>query len=503
MEIEGDYHSVMPSAGFLAETIQNASGIAVTFSNVQGRRAKRVIHLALDDSLVELGIEGYTLTVQPDRIDLKASQPAGLFYAVQTLIQLMPPAVYQPASASNKIKIRIPCVEIKDRPRFGWRGLMLDVSRHFFPPEFIYRFIDFLAMHKLNTFHWHLVDDQGWRIEIKKYPKLTEVGAWRVDREANHWNAREPQKPGEKATCGGFYTQDEIRDIVSYATNRYITIIPEIEMPGHTTAALAAYPEYSCSGGPFSVLPGGVWPITDIFCAGKEETFIFLEDILTEVMDLFPSRFIHIGGDEATKTEWEKCPLCRERIQKEGLKDVEELQSYFIRRIERFLNSHERRLIGWDEILEGGLAPQATVMSWRGTQGGIDAARLGHDVVMSPTSHCYFDYYQGDPDVEPLAIGGYLPLSRVYEFDPVPGELSAEESSFILGGQANLWTEYVSTPEHAEYMLFPRTAALAEAVWTLPDLKDWTDFAARLEGQLARYKAAGINYAEKCLSPFD
>ncbi|MCJ7680071.1 MAG: family 20 glycosylhydrolase, partial [Candidatus Aminicenantes bacterium] len=437
-----------------------------------------------------------TLTVQPDRIDLKAYKPAGLFYAVQTLLQLMPPAVYQPSTASKKIKIRIPCVEIKDRPRFGWRGLMLDVSRHFFPTEFIYRFIDFLAMHKLNTFHWHLVDDQGWRIEIKKYPKLTEVGAWRVDRESSHWNAREPQNPGEKATYGGFYTQDEIRDIVSYATNRHITIIPEIEMPGHTTAALAAYPEYSCSGGPFSVLPGGVWPITDIFCAGKEETFFFLEDILTEVMDLFPSRFIHIGGDEATKTEWEKCPLCQERIKKEGLKDEKELQSYFTQRIERFLNNHDRRLIGWDEILEGGLAPQATVMSWRGTQGGIDAARLGHDVVMSPTSHCYFDYYQGDPDVEPLAIGGYLPLSRVYEFEPVPKEFTEEEASFILGAQANLWAEYIATPEHAEYMLFPRTAALAEAVWTATDLMDWNDFANRLEGQLERYKAAGINFAE-------
>jgi hexosaminidase len=377
---------------------------------------------------------------------------------------------------------------------------MLDVSRHFLPKEFIYDFIDHLAMHKLNTFHWHLVDDQGWRIEIKKYPKLTDIGAWRVDREDLHWNAREDRKPDEKATYGGFYTQKEIRDIVAYAQSRYVTIVPEIEMPGHTTAALAAYPQYSCTGGPFTVLPGGVWPITDIFCAGKDETFDFLEDILTEVLDLFPGQYIHIGGDEADKKEWKACELCQARIKTEGLKDEDELQSYFIRRIEKFIISKGRRLIGWDEILEGGLAPQAAVMSWRGTGGGIEAARQNHDVVMSPTSHCYFDYYQGNPDDEPLAIGGFLPLRLVYSFEPVPADLSPEEAEHILGAQANLWTEYVPTPEHAEYMLFPRTAALAEVVWSTKGENIWDDFATRMERQFSRYDAAGIHYARSAFN---
>lgn len=443
------------------------------------------IKLELDASLDDsLGNEGYRLVVNPNEIIIRAKAGSGTFYGIQTLLQLI-----------DKDG-RIPALDITDYPRFEWRGFMLDVSRHFMPKEYVLKVIDNLALHKLNTLHLHLVDDQGWRIEIKKYPLLTEIGAWRVDREDFHWNAREKQKPGEAATYGGFYTQEDIREMVAYAQERGITIVPEIEMPGHTTAALAAYPQYACTEGPFSVLPGGVWPITDIYCAGKEETFAFLQDILSEVIELFPSQYIHIGGDEANKKEWKKCPDCQRRIQKEGLQDENELQSYFIKRIEGFLNSQGRKLIGWDEILEGGLAPNAAVMSWRGVQGGIDAAKSGHPVVMTPTSHCYFDYYQGKPELEPLAIGGYLPLEKVYAFEPVPAELNAEEGKFVIGVQANLWTEYVPTPEHADYMTFPRLCALSEVAWSPAEKKEFAGFAQRLNHHLNFLKANSIGFAK-------
>jgi hexosaminidase len=391
--------------------------------------------------------------------------------------------------------VTVPCVRIEDKPRLPWRGMLLDVSRHFFPKEFVKSFIDGLAMHKMNTFHWHLVDDQGWRLEIKKFPRLTEIGAWRVDRENLNWNERPAQQPGEKATYGGFYTQDDVREILAYAASRHVTVVPEIEMPGHCLSALAAYPELSCTGGPFTVPPGGVWPNKDVYCPGNEKTFKFLEDVLTEVVALFPGDYIHIGGDEVDKSTWKTCPKCQARMKAEGLRTEEELQSWFIRRIERFLNSKGKKLIGWDEILEGGLAPNAAVMSWRGNEGGIAAAKAGHAVVMTPTSHCYFDYYQGDAAVEPLAIGGYLPLSKVYAFEPVPTELSVEQSAFIIGAQANLWSEYIPTPEHARYMIHPRIAAMAETGWTVRDGRDWAGFIERLETQLLRYEAAGVPYA--------
>ena len=317
-----------------------------------------------------------------------------------------------------------------------------------------------------------------------------------MDRLDKPWNAREAQKEGEIPDYGGFYTQDEIRDIVKYAKSRHVTIIPEIEMPGHTVAALAAYPQFSCEGGPFHVLTGGYWPISDIYCAGNDSTFEFLENILAEVIDLFPGKYIHIGGDEAEKSKWKKCEKCQARIKNEGLADEHELQSYFIKRIEKYLNSKGRQLIGWDEILEGGLAPGATVMSWRGFEGGIAAAKSGHDVVMSPGSHCYFDHYQGDPDQEPLAIGGYLPLKKVYSFDPTPEDLTEKEAQHILGGQANVWTEYMLNPDHVRYMIFPRIAALSEVLWTSKDLRNWNDFKRRLETQLKRYDNMGINYAK-------
>jgi hexosaminidase len=447
----------------------------------------------------DLGQEGYRLTAGPDRIILESAGPQGFFYGVQTIFQLLPPEIYSGENIPG-IRWTIPAVEITDVPRYPWRGMLLDVSRHFFPKEFIIKFIDFLALHKMNTFHWHLTDDQGWRIEIKKYPKLTEVGAWRADREDKPWDGREPQREGERAAYGGYYTQDDIREIVAYAKSRFVTIVPEIEMPGHCMSALAAYPQLSCTGGPFTVPPGGVWPIVHVYCPGNDETFAFLEDVLTEVIDLFPGDTIHIGGDEVDKANWKVCPKCQARMKAEGLKTEEELQSWFIRRIEKFLNSKGKKLMGWDEILEGGLAPNAAVMSWRGTEGGIAAAREGHDVVMTPTSYCYFDYYQGRPDAEPPAIGGYLPLSKVYSFEPTPGELGPEEARHILGAQANLWTEYIATPEHAEYMIFPRIAAIAEAGWSAKDARNWDDFAARMNAQYERYRLAGVHYAKSAFN---
>ncbi len=451
------------------------------------------IILALDEGLSRLGPEGYVLDAAPGSVLIRASKPAGLFYGAQTLRQLFPPEIEARSAVAPAPRWAFRCAHIEDQPRFGWRGMMLDCSRHFFPKEFVLRWIDMLAARKMNVFHWHLVDDQGWRIEIKKYPRLTEVGAWRVDREDKHWNAREPQKPGEAATYGGFYTQADVREVVEYARSRFITVVPEIEMPGHVKASLAAYPEYSCKGGPFTVPPGSYWPNTDVYCPGNDALFPFLEDILTEVMDLFPSSYIHIGGDEVDRSTWKSCPKCQARIKAEGLKDEKELQAWFTKRMEGFLNSRGRKLMGWDEILEGGLAPRAAVMSWRGVQGGIAAAKAGHDVVMSPTTNCYFDYYQGEPDKEPPGIGGYLPLRTVYSYDPVPDGFDAAQAAHILGGQANLWAEYIPNGRHAEYMVLPRMAAMAEIVWTPKALQGWPGFAARLATELRRDEAGGFN----------
>jgi hexosaminidase len=451
------------------------------------------IFLRLLPARKNLGPEGYELNIRTTHILLDAASAAGLFYGLQTLWQLFPisfenfffPAEAKENSPESQGKSRLasslslPVVQIMDKPRFIWRGIHLDCSRHFFPKEWIMKLLDLAASYKLNTFHWHLTDDQGWRLEIKKYPRLTEIGAWR----------RETMEDGQP--YGGFYTQEEIKEIVAYARRRFIQIVPEIEMPGHCQAALAAYPELSCSGGPFKVATE--WGVmNDVFCAGSEETFTFLTDVLSEVIDLFPGEYIHIGGDEVPKIRWRNCLRCQTRIKTEGLKDESELQSYFIKRIEAFLTSRGRRLIGWDEILEGGLPPRATVMSWRGMSGGLVAARAGHDVIMCPTSHCYFDYYQGQVD-EPKAIGGFLPVEKVYAFEPVPAELKPEEASHILGAQANLWTEYINTPEHAEYMLFPRLLALAEAVWS-PAKKNWPDFHNRLIAHYDRLALRGINF---------
>jgi hexosaminidase len=486
--------AIAATVDLFRKQISESTGMMLQTITYDAHTGGQSILFMMDGAADTLGKEGYTLEIVRTAINITAWQVAGLYRATQTILQLLPPAVYD--STSHDITWRMPCIKIYDKPRFSWRGMHLDVSRHFFDVDFVKRYIDLIAMHKMNVFHWHLTDDNGWRIEIKKYPKLTEVGAWRVDRESLPWNDATPPLPGEEATYGGFYTQDQIRDVVAYAAARHIMVVPEIEMPGHASAAMAAYPELACTDGPFFVMPGGYWPIEDIFCAGNEKTFEVLEGVLDEVIELFPSQYIHIGGDEATKTHWETCPKCQKRIRDEKLANTYELQSYFVKRIEKYLISKNKKLIGWDEILEGGLAPEATVMSWRGIDGGIQAAREGHDVVMCPVTHCYLDYYQANPDFEPNGIGGLTTLKRAYSFDPVPADLTAKEAKHILGGQGNVWTEYIPTPEHAEYMAVPRMAALAEALWTAPQQKDWDSFRERLETQFDRFDIMGVNYSE-------
>ncbi len=439
--------------------------------------------------------EGYAIEVMGDEIKVKFLSASGLFYALQTIRQLLP-VNFENDLAEKINSVHIPGVIIRDYPAYEYRGMHLDVGRHMFPVETIKKYIDLLAMHKMNRFHWHLTEDQGWRIEIKKYPKLQEISAYRDETLVGHFSDQPHQFDGIR--YGGYYTQDEIRDIVKYAQDRMITIIPEIELPGHSQAVLAAYPEFGCTGKTVEV--SKIWGIREnVFCP-KEETFQFLQDVLTEVMDLFPSKLIHIGGDECPKTQWEQSAFCQQLIKKEGLKDEHELQSYFIQRIEKFVNSHGRNIIGWDEILEGGLAPNAAVMSWRGTEGGIAAAKMEHPVVMTPNSHCYFDHYQSKDSGEPLAIGGFLPVEKVYSYHPTPEDLAPEFQKYIIGAQGNVWTEYIKTPEHLEYMAFPRAIALSEVVWTPVGQRDYKDFSLRLSNHFNRLDELNVNYANHLFS---
>lgn len=483
-------------AQFFAEHLKVMGGpeLQVGQYNPAEKRVHAVI-LAHPKERIWFHPEGYSLKITPDQIVVHATTGAGFFYGIQTLLQLLPADYCQTSKDAKSQTLSVPALEIRDHPRFPYRGMHLDVSRHFFPKEFVKKYIDLIAMYKMNTFHWHLTDDNGWRIEIKKYPKLTQVGAWHVDRESLPWRERPAQRPGEEATYGGFYTQDDIREIVDYASKQYVTIIPEIEMPAHSVEVLAAYPQLSCTGGPFTVPPGSYWPNIDILCAGNDSVFTFLQDVLTEVMALFPSEYIHVGGDEADKTNWKSCQRCQARIQAEGLKDEKELQSYFMKRIEKFIVSKGRKMIGWDEILEGGIAPEATIMSWRGVEGGIAAAKQGHDAIMTPVSHCYFDYYQADPDFEPKAIGGMTTLKKVYAFEPVPEELTEEEAKHILGAQGNVWTEFIATPTHVEYMALPRMIALAEVVWSPKHLRNWNNFRLKLSDQFKRLDCMKVNYS--------
>ncbi|MEC5142573.1 family 20 glycosylhydrolase [Chitinophaga sp. 212800010-3] len=427
--------------------------------------------------------EGYTLIADHQHVAINGNSSSGTFYGIQTLIQLLP--------VEKTAALYIPGVNITDAPRFPYRGMHLDVGRHFFSVEFVKKYIDLLAMHKFNTFHWHLTEDQGWRIEIKKYPRLQEISSKRKETMAGKYaDNKFDGKP-----YGGYYTQDQIKDVVKYAADRFVTIIPEIEMPGHSLAVLAAYPNLGCTGGPYEV--GTRWGVyDDVYCAGNDSVYLFLQDVLDEVMALFPSKYIHIGGDECPKVRWEKCPKCQARMKQEGLKDAHALQSYFIQRMEKYLNSKGRQIIGWDEILEGGLAPNASVMSWRGVEGGIAAAKQHHNVIMTPGDYCYFDHYQSRSANEPLAIGGFLPVSQVYSYEPVPAELNKDEAQYIKGAQANLWTEYIGNTDYLEYMAYPRAAALAEVVWSPKDKRNYDNFAGRLKWHVKRLDLKKVNYAK-------
>ena len=445
--------------------------------------------LAEDETL---GDEGYHLTVKTNGITITAQKPQGIFYGVGTLLQLLPAEIKSKEVQSDGVQWNIPCVDITDKPQFVWRGLMLDVSRHFFTKEEVMKFIDELAEYKMNVFHWHLTDDQGWRIEIKSLPKLTEVGAWRAKRVGQWWH-RDRLMPGEKPTYGGFYTHEDVKEVVAYAASRFVRVIPEIDVPGHSVAALVSYPELACTKAPASVNVGNKFFGEDenTLCVGKDFTFEFMDKVLTEVSALFPDDYVHIGGDECFKGFWHKCPRCRARMKAENLKNEEELQSYFIHRMGDILKAKGKKLIGWDEILEGGLAPDANVMSWRGMSGGIKAAKAGHHVVMTPTNHCYLDLYQGETTVEPDTYS-MCRLSDSYSFNPVPEGVPEE---MVLGGQGNLWTESVPTFRQAEYMAWPRGWALAEVLWSGPAQSDWDGFWPRVEQHFLRADMADINHS--------
>lgn len=466
-------------AHYLGTILSNAAGGDIEVAKGE-KDAKNGIVLSLCDTIS--GSESYHLNVGIDRVTISAKEPAGLFYGVQTLLQMLPSEVYVKGGLKNNF--RLPATKISDSPRFAYRGLHLDVSRNFFTKDEVKKYIDLMAMLKFNRFHWHLTDGTGWRLEIKKYPLLTQKAAFRAEASwKSFWNgSRKFVDEGTAGAYGGYYTHDDVKEIVAYAAERYITIIPEIEMPGHSEEVFVAYPQLSCSGKPY---------INSDFCAGNDATFTFLEDVLSEVIDLFPSEYIHVGGDEAGKSAWKTCPKCQKRIHTENLKNVDELQSYFITRIGNFLTSKNRKMVGWDEILEGGLAPGATVMVWRGHEKATETALLKHSIIMTPGSHYYFDFYQADPATEPEAIGGYTTLERVYTFDPVVNDTVAP---YILGGQANLWAEYVPDFKHVEYMIYPRAIALSEVLWSGKNQRDWDSFKKRLPHYLERLDFLDVNY---------
>jgi len=486
----------LPAAEFFNNYLQEFYGFSLPVSKTP---VKNAIRFYTKKFIKAPDKDGYSFEANSTGISISGDTYAGTFYGMQTLIQLLP--------LNRSAALKIPAVSVQDAPRFNYRGMHLDVGRHFFPVSFVKKYIDYLTLHKMNYFHWHLTDDQGWRIEIKKYPRLTTVGGWRNGTIIGRY----PGTGNDGLRYGGFYTQEEIREVVAYAAQRHITVVPEIEMPGHASAAIAAYPGLSCfpeeptknyypkdcawAGDSTGKQVQQTWGVfDDVFCAGKENTFQFLQDVLDEVLPLFPSRMIHVGGDECPKANWKKCPLCQQRMKENGLKDEHELQSYFIQRMEKYLNGKGRKLIGWDEILEGGLAPNAAVMSWRGESGGIAAAKQHHEVVMTPTDYAYFDYSQTTNE-DSVTIGGFVSLEKVYNYNPIPAALDAEEGKYVLGAQANLWTEYIKNPRKVEYMIFPRLTALSEVLWSAPQKKNWNDFEKRMQVQFNRYNLWKANYS--------
>ncbi len=480
LEIEGGSFSISNETSLIISNENRAIGNLLEeklgFKLQTSNSKKNFIKFEINENIVK-NKEGYQLAITQEGVTILASTPRGLFYGLQTLFQILPSKI-EDNKIKNITKWTIPTLEINDAPNFKWRGMHLDVGRHFFTVDFIKKQLDVMAMYKINTFHWHLTEDQGWRIEIKKYPKLTSVGSKRLD---------------EGKEYGGFYTQEQIKEVVNYAAKLYIDVVPEIELPGHSLAALVAYPELGCTEGPYKVR--NIWGVEpDIYCAGKEEVFIFIEDVLEEVISLFPYEYFHIGGDEAPKTRWETCPNCQKRIKEEGLQNEHELQSYFIKRVEEMLEKHHKKMIGWDEILEGGLAKSATVMSWRGENGGIEAANMGHDVVMTPGEFVYLDHYQGSSKVEPVAIGGFTTLEKTYSYNPIPKEIEPSKAPHVLGTQGNVWTEYMYNENEVEYSVWPRLIALAEVGWTSTEKKNYNDFLIRMENQFPRLDYHQINY---------
>ncbi|MDQ6609093.1 MAG: beta-N-acetylhexosaminidase, partial [Bacteroidota bacterium] len=493
------------TAGYFNLYLQQRYGFKLDIDRQEG---KNYIRLSTKNNVQAPNKDSYNFSVAKDGVSIEGNTYAGTFYGVQTLIQLLPTT---PDPKFKALNFSIPFVTITDYPRFAYRGMHLDVARHFFPPSFVKKYIDYLALHKMNYFHWHLTDDQGWRIEIKKYPELTTKAAYRNGTIIGRY----PGTGNDNIRYGGFYTQEEVKDIVKYAMERHITVIPEIEMPGHSSAAIAAFPWLSCFPEEETKIPSHpseqsillqaqgykkqvqeTWGVfEDIFCAGKDSTFTFLENVLDELIPLFPSPYIHVGGDEAPKSNWKRCLQCQARIRSEGLKDEHGLQSYFIQRIEKYLNGKGKTIIGWDEILEGGLAPNAIVMSWQGEKGGIEAAQQKHTVIMTPQKPVYFDHTQTKNE-DSLVIGGYNPLEAVYAYEPIPKEVNPDDAKFILGAQANVWTEYMAYPSKVEYMVFPRMSALSEVLWSPKEARDWKSFEQRLQTQFKRYDLWKANYSK-------
>ena len=473
----------------LAQALSNATKFGLRARSGTSAPDRNTIVITTDRALTQLGEEGYQLDVTPDRIMIRSFGPAGAFYGTQTLRQLLPPQIFSQEQVSASVNWTIPCLKIEDMPRFFWRGLMIDSARRFVPKAELMKFIDLLALHKMNTLQLHLTDDQGWRIEIKKYPKLTAVGGTRKETRVGH---ESKSKIFDGTPVSGFYTQGDIREIVTYAKARFVNVVPEIELPGHVQAAIASYPELGVTTDATEVSTH--WGVHTRLLNPSEATIQFFQDVMTEVLTLFPSRYIHVGGDEVVKDEWKASPAVQSMMKSLSLKDEGELQNYFIRRMNEFLTQRGRRLVGWDEILQGGPSPGAVIMSWRGTDGGTAAAKSNHDVVMAPTTYAYFDYYQSQNPTEPLAIGGFLPLDKVYGFEPVPAGLSPEEAKHILGAQGQLWTEYISNASHLEYMAFPRAVALAEVDWSQPDRKNFDDFRTRLMTHEQRLKLLGVSF---------
>ena len=502
----GSQPQLQQTIAFLRQRLSAATGSTITVTNPATSPTVSLILNRTTDAA--LGEEGYRLSVTPKKITISANEPAGIFYGVQSLIQLFPPAIESSTPVANT-KWEAPTVEIMDYPRFGWRGLMFDVSRHFFTKEEVKQFIDQMVRYKFNVLHWHLADDEGWRIQIKAFPKLTEVGAWNV-KKVGYFGTFAAPAADEPRNYGGFYTQDDIKEVVQYAKDRFVNVLPEIDVPGHSLAAVVSYPELSCTpeASTYKVRSGeeimdwskGAPPIALIdntLCPANEKVYDFLDKVLSEVAPLFPFEYIHMGGDECPKNYWEKTPAIKQLMQKEGLKTMEEVQSYFTKRLEKIVESKGKKFIGWDEILEGGLAPSAAVMSWRGMKGGIEAAKMGHEVVMSPTDFTYIDYMQGDAIIEPR-VYATLRLSKAYQFEPVPDGV---DPKFIKGGQANLWTEQIYNMRHQQYMTWPRGWAIAESVWSPKEKKNWDNFFSRVENHFKRYDVAEINYAPSVYEP--